>query len=370
MARGDAVAFAAVVEFFECVLPSRFKQTIARRLAGQIDRDERLVDERREQRERVGRCNIVARTDRCDALERKGDREDTQPPEQGLFLRVEQVVAPVDDTAHRPVTRRCEAVATRKYREPVFDPARQFRDRHRPRARRGEFDRERETVEPAAHLGDQRRVVAIGAEVRVGCAGPLDEERDRSSQRKRRDPIDVLAADVERLATGRDDVDARRVVLNRRDRFGRFGDQVFAVVDDQQELFVANVRDEGFPQRAATQFLHAERRRDGGVDAGGIGDRSQPDNPHPVRPAVNEFVPDMGRGACLPGAADPDDRHERRDRHQIGDLGDHLVACEKRRHFAREIVLGRDGRRRRPAGSVSRRFQGEAAFLADAEGAR
>ncbi len=91
-------------------------------------------------------------------------------------------------------------------------------------ARGGQFDGQRQTVEPPADGRDRRRVRVAQREVRSGRAGTLHEQLDRlvggnvSGRRhaglggevERWHVIDVLAGNRQRLATGGEDGEAWR----------------------------------------------------------------------------------------------------------------------------------------------------------------
>ncbi len=62
--------------------------------------DQGLVDERGQQIEDVPGLQIVARTRRGCCIERKAAGEHRDAPQERLFLRREQVEAPVDERAH------------------------------------------------------------------------------------------------------------------------------------------------------------------------------------------------------------------------------------------------------------------------------
>ena len=85
-------------------------------------------------------------------------------------------MAPVDDGPQRLLTGIDRARAGREDGEPVVEPLQQLGHVHRPDACRGQFDRQRERVDPRADLGDDRWVELAGVQVGSRKLGPLDEQ--------------------------------------------------------------------------------------------------------------------------------------------------------------------------------------------------
>ena len=219
---------AGAVHAVQRVLPDRLEHREARvAVVVHLDPDEALLGEALEPGKDVERCRVPwERAQGLGRLQVAAAREDPQPREQAAILVVEQVVAPVDRAAQRPL------------------PLREVRGRRRrggragPRAARAiaagessahagrrELDRERQPVEAAHDLGDVRRVVVGEREVRPDGPRPLDEQLDglgsrRSSSHgprrpsaasaRRRDRELLLAGHPERRAAGREDRDVRR----------------------------------------------------------------------------------------------------------------------------------------------------------------
>ena len=64
---------------------------------------------------------------------------------------------------------------TAEQAQPV-EPTRHVEAAHRPHPRGGQFDRQRQTVEPAADLGDRAHRLMVEVEIRPACPGPLGEQ--------------------------------------------------------------------------------------------------------------------------------------------------------------------------------------------------
>ena len=100
------VELAFGLEPLERVLPDRLEQAEARLAVGAVRlADEALVDERGETLEDLPEVHLVA-ADGVGDLQRAAAREDAEPRQQRLLGRLEQVVAPVDRVAQRPLPRR------------------------------------------------------------------------------------------------------------------------------------------------------------------------------------------------------------------------------------------------------------------------
>ena len=78
--------------------------------------------------------------------------EDREPTEQPLFREIEQLDAPVDRRAHRPVAHRGVPRSSRERVEARVEQPEQLPGRQRPKPRRGQLDRQRQALEPVADL--------------------------------------------------------------------------------------------------------------------------------------------------------------------------------------------------------------------------
>src|SRR5215210_5064497 len=114
------------------------------------------------------------------AAEREAADEDPEAREELLLFGVEELVAPFDRAAQRPVSlgqagawrcpqeieARVETFAQRTWREDVA-------------SRRGKLERQRKTVQADADLDDRLGVRVRELEVGSGRASPIDEQPDR-----------------------------------------------------------------------------------------------------------------------------------------------------------------------------------------------
>ncbi len=93
-----------------------------------------------------------------------------------LLVRVEQVVAPVEDVLEGPSR---SASPAGEQLEPVGDALQQLCGRQDVAAGGGQFDRQGYTVETATQLEDGV-AICVGVNRRVEGRRPLDEQSDRS----------------------------------------------------------------------------------------------------------------------------------------------------------------------------------------------
>ncbi|MGA7538294.1 MAG: hypothetical protein WBW93_05960 [Steroidobacteraceae bacterium] len=126
-----------------------------------------------------------------------------------------------------------------KQPEPLIETVADLPKAHSAHPRSGEFDRERNTIKPAADL-PHRLPVLSDLEIRRHGAGTLHEELDSgrgdsSAEAERRHRPDLLAGDHKRLSACGEQCDLR---ATRQDCVGKRSDcvdEVFAVIEDQQQ---------------------------------------------------------------------------------------------------------------------------------------
>ena len=159
----------------------------------------------------------ISRADCRSGLERATAGENRKRLEEPLLARGQQVVAPVDQGGHRLVPRQSAGVSAGEQTEALVEPLGDLARREDLHARGGQLDRQRNAVEPAADLGNIRRVVVASTQSRRRPqAHDRRTARPRHTQyvlrtparigwnRKRRQPIDTLARNLQRLSAGRE----------------------------------------------------------------------------------------------------------------------------------------------------------------------
>ena len=119
---------------------------------------------------RAARARLAA--NRLGGVEREPAGEDREPREEPARFVVEEIDAPLDRRAQRALALGDVARAARQQRQSLLEPREDRGRRQDGRLRRGELDRQRQAVEPAAELRDLGRC--------RGCA------RARRTARRRR----------------------------------------------------------------------------------------------------------------------------------------------------------------------------------------
>ena len=119
--------------------------------------EEALLDERL-QRVELGLAHLLG------CLDRAAAGEDGEAGEEALLSAAEQVVRPRDRRAQGALPLGEVARASAQEREPLLEPISSAAGEQHLDARRGELDRERQVVEPAA----DRRDLAVRRELDAG----------------------------------------------------------------------------------------------------------------------------------------------------------------------------------------------------------
>ena len=264
------------------------------------------------------------------SLAREAARERAEDGEEPPGVRLEQLVAPTDRRAQGPLPFREVARPLRRELEPVVERLEQLGRRQVGRAGGDELDRERQSVEPAADLGDERP----RRQGPAGRARPSEEELLRVGRGQGRQQELVLPVHAQTRAARDQDAQPRRRLQQLADEWGRF-EQLLEVVQEEQELASA--------QLVLERVLgEPERLRDRRSDERRVDERGQADEPDAVGERAGELVCRPKRDPRLAGAAGP------------GERDDPAVTAEQ----------GRDCLDLRPPADERRRRRGQVAALA------
>ena len=125
-------------------------------------------------------------------VEREPAREDAEAVEQPALVGGQQVVAPGDRRAERALSLGGVATSAGQDGQGALESGEQLVGRQEARPGRGQFDGERQAVEPAADLAHRR--------FRFGAEGPFAEQLDGVGRRQRQDGEFAFAIDPQRRA--------------------------------------------------------------------------------------------------------------------------------------------------------------------------
>ena len=308
MAPFQRAQLAALDQPFQRIGPGRLQQPITGLALGMVDAHQRFRDQRRQRLDHLPiRQSLCVRGDLFRRRQREAAGEHSQPAQQDPFRGAEQLMAPIERRVQSLMARQRRSPAAGQDAEPFVEPGGERGEAERKDVRRGQFQRQRDAVEPSADRHHRRRVRIVEPERGIGRADAFDEQLDRRRgqriggaagrlvrpfgrrQRQRRQAVDLLAGTAQCLPAGRQDADSG---CGPDDRFGEGGgglDDVFAIVEDQRQRLPFQRLRESRPGILAGQ-ADAEQCRDRARQQRRIFEGSQFDQPDPVRIS----------GCCLP----------------------------------------------------------------------
>jgi hypothetical protein len=350
VAAGDARLFAGRGKLAQRVGPRRFEQPVAVPGRIRVRDDERPRDEVRQEVDHGEFVDRLVGSDERSGLEREASGENRETVEHGSLALGEQFVAPVERGAQRLLARKRRSAPSREQLEAVLQAEVDLVDRQRMRTPGGQFERQRDAVQASADRRDRRRLPLGDDKARLEQADALDQHLHRfgrrqrleigirRGQRQRRHDVDLLAGNLQRLATARQDTDFRRRLQERRRERGAGGDHVLAVVEHQQQAPGLEMIGERLRELRAGSLLNAQHLGDRARDEKRIRDRRELDEPHAIGIGVVGVGRRLQREPGLADAADADQREQPASCQEPLDLGGFLVATDERRDLLREVV--------------------------------
>ena len=343
--KGVAAAKPRPVVFRQAVVgivADRREHPETRLASGLLLPPEQAVVEERSERVEVGAADLAER------LQRTGACENRQPLEQRLLRSGQQVVAPLDRRPQRLMANGQVAVSCGQELERTGDPRQDLRRREEVAPGRRELDRERDSVEQAADLGDGRRVRFGQLESRVDRSGTGHEHRHGvvllelvepeagAGRLERRHGVDIFARKPQRSPARRHGAEPGRPGQQLRDR-GRRLENVLEVVENEQEV----ARSESCEQRSAG-FVVFVRDTDGRSerrpDEGRFGKARELHEDGALRGSRSEGFGDGDRESCLADAAGADEGDEPGSARfeQVHDRSDLLLSADEGRGGTRQ----------------------------------
>ena len=170
-------------------------------------------------------------------------------------------------------------------------------------ARCGQLDRQGNAVQARTDAGDGGCICFRRLEPWVGLAGALQEELGRLGFRQRGEAIRNFSGDLQGLAAAGDDLEPGAVVQEIIGQASAGIYQMFAVVEDQQGVFLAQVIHYQRSQRVGRLLLQAKYLRHDRGDLGWVGQSFQLDEPDAVRKVGQRLRANLLGKAGFAGAA-------------------------------------------------------------------
>ena len=226
--------------------------------------------------------------------------------------------------------------------ESAIESAGEFGRTKRDDARRGQLDRQRDTVQTPADLDHGAHVVLRQSEVRLHTLCPFDEKTDGISVRKQFDVVvrragfkrrqcdQLLAINSHSLPAGDQYPYAGTGLLDARDEPRDWPQQMLAVVEYEQQPLLGQHLDQGVLERQPTsRRRQSEDGRDSLGDTRGITQRGELDQPGAVSVPRQQVRRGMKSQAGPAHSAYAGDRHHPRFVQRRGDAGEVVVTPDE-----------------------------------------
>ena len=232
--------------------------------------------------------------------------------------------------------------AVGKQAEPVVQLVHETIDGDAADPSRGQFQGQRNAVEPPADLGHRRRQGHLRAHlpsavqeqphrvepVQGGGVGCLRRDRQRRHTPGR------LPFHAQGMSAGGEHADQPCALQDRGDELGDTLNDVLAVVQQQERRAVAEVIDDG----ARLTRLQTERARHPSGHKRTVGERRQLDPPHAARKALRPAHCDLPGQPGLAAAARARKRHQPRFAEQPGAAAEVVGSSHERAQLGRQVA--------------------------------
>lgn len=235
----------------------RVEQTVAHHGADRSRRDHRLGDQAVDGIEQARAVDALVRHDFERGVDGEVTGEDGKPAQHEALGVGQEPVAPVQRRLQRLLPRRRGALALPEQIEAFVEQCGRLLQSVGLDPAGGELDRQRHAVELAADPGDDRGIGIVERDLRAAGHGTFEEELKRGiglrgsrgqpgivrRNGERRQSVDLLALDAQGLAARGEDMDMRCGVKDFGCQRRCGGDDVLAIVEDQQHPLVAEMRE-------------------------------------------------------------------------------------------------------------------------------
>ena len=252
------VEIAALHKLPQGVGAHRVEEPVGHRRPPGLRRDHRLAHQVRDRVDRVVLVDPFAGDNRCGRVQREAAGHGSEPGEDLLLQLGEKLIAPVDGGAERLVARERGAPPLREQAEAVIEVFGKAAQPEDTDATGRQFDGERNAVEPAADVDDQRRVGVAHLKPVVARPGALDEELHRRvshclgrrepgggrRQVERTETEYPFARRAKRLPAGREHMHASGAAEDAFGQTRRGFDHVLAIVEDDQHVLAGKEGDQ------------------------------------------------------------------------------------------------------------------------------
>ena len=194
--------------------------------------------------------------------------------------------------------------------EAVVEPVQHLVHGQRPQPSGGQFQRERNAVEPVAELGDRRLVGRPDGEPGDDGGGAVGEQGGRIGGVHRRQRHGPLAVEPERPAARGQHLQPGGAAQQLPGQFGAGVDQVLVAVQDEQQVPVGEEVAQYGAHRAAAVAGGSQRLGDGVVQEVRFVQGGQFDQPHPIAEAILQDPCRLAGKPRLADAAEAGERHQ------------------------------------------------------------
>ena len=364
---GVAVAkrdqFAGLTRPLDGERPDRLQQSVRRRAVGIVGEDEALVDQPADGVEHCDRLDVTRRGHhRLSRLQRERPSERSETTQNPSFDIVEQLVAPFDRCQQRLLPRHNHPRSAGQEPEPIVQLAGDLFAAEVPTAGRGQLDRQRNPAQAMAHLSDRRRVRLVHGERRPGPPCPVNEQVDGVVLRQRLDrqpavtrgrwqrrhPPRHLTGHAELLTAGRQHRHLRTHGEHPDHELGALGDQVLAIVeDDQRPARVAELDSGHLRRRHPRRLRQAQRLERRPADRTSRACRRQLNEPHAARERGHQLGAHRQSQASLANTSRPGQRHHPLVTEHVHQLSDLHSPADQRRQLQRQVLPERVQRHQR-----------------------
>ena len=360
MAAEHGRLFAACGQVRGGVRAGGFQQPVIDAFAAHLDADQRFRRQVGQRVIHIAACHGAGRRQPEAALEH------AEGLQHAALLVVEQAMAPVQRGAQGLMAQRRIARTAHQQAKAVVELVPQAVQAEVADAPGRQLQRQRNAVQAAADLGGHRQVgVAQHETIIDGCAALAKQlqrrviaqgrigRRAQGRQFQRRQTLQLLARDAQRLAAGSQQLQRGRALEQGIGQGGGGHDHMFAIVQHDQHLALAQMGQQA-GHRVMRRHGHAKRRGQRQRHQMPLGHRRQVDKADAVGMAALHAHRQRHRHRGLADAAGADNAEQAHLRQLAGHRLDQLGTAQHAREQHRQVVAHLGGGRRWRGGHAGR----------------